>query len=72
MERIEENTRPQGDRAQPSIILSGRLTKFNISNRSYNFYPGSFFRPGRRIPLRELLEQGACWTHPSLSFHRRD
>nr|KAF7415946.1 hypothetical protein H0235_012538 [Vespula pensylvanica] len=70
MEATEEKTRSQRDLAPLPVTLAVRLTKFDISNRYYNVYPGSFFRPGRRIPLKELLEKRACST--CTSFHRRD
>ncbi|KAF7389310.1 hypothetical protein HZH66_010447 [Vespula vulgaris] len=70
MEATEEKTRSQRDLAPLPVTLAVRLTKFDISHRLYNVYPGSFFRPGRRIPLKELLEKRACST--CTSFHRRD
>ncbi|KAL2732309.1 hypothetical protein V1477_014550 [Vespula maculifrons] len=71
MEATEEKTRSQRDLAPLPVTLAVRLTKFDISHRSYNLvYPGSFFRPGRRIPLKELLEKRAWSTYTS--FHRRD
>ncbi|KAL2723912.1 hypothetical protein V1478_008425 [Vespula squamosa] len=70
MEAIEEKTKPEEDPAPIPITLTIRLTKLDISNRSCNVYPGSFFRPGRRIPLKEVLEKRTCSR--CMPFHRRD